>query len=65
MNLNAWVKKTHYAHYFNENNNNLRKIWDGIKELVNIKPKNRESINCIVFNGKNLTDPKEIHTFQL
>ena len=45
-------KRTHYAHYFDENNNNLRKIWDGIKELVNIKPKNRESINCIVFNGK-------------
>ena len=27
--------------------------------MVNIKPKNRESINCIVLNGKNLTAPKE------
>ena len=34
-------KKTHYANYFKENNNNLRKIWDGIKEIVNIKPRNR------------------------
>ena len=42
------------------NNNNLRKIWEGIKELVNIKPKNRDPINCIVFEEKNLTDPHEI-----
>ena len=34
-------RKNHYANYFNENNN-LRKIWEGIKELVHIKPKNRE-----------------------
>ena len=53
-------KRTHFDHYFNEDNNNLRKIWDGIRELVNIKPENRESINYIVFNGKNLTAPKEI-----
>ena len=53
-------KKSHYAHYFNKNNNNLRKLWEGIKELINIKPKNRESINCIVFNRKNVTDPKKM-----
>ena len=29
-------RKTHYTNYFKENNNNLRKIWDGIKEIVNI-----------------------------
>ena len=59
MNLYVWGKNP-LCKYFNENNNNLRKIWDGIKELVNIKPKNRESINCIVFNKKNVTDPTEI-----
>ena len=26
----------------------IRKIREGIKELVKIKPKNREPINCIV-----------------
>ena len=31
-------KKQHFARYFSANNNNLRKLWDGIKELVNIKP---------------------------
>ena len=31
-------------------------MWEGIKELFNIKPKNREPINCIVSNGKNSTD---------
>ena len=53
-------KKQYYTNFFTVNNNNLRKIWEGIKELVNIKPKNRDPINCIVFKGKNLTDPKEI-----
>ena len=42
------------------NNNNLRKNWESIKELVNIKPKNRDPLNCIVFKGKNLTVPHEI-----
>ena len=41
-------------------NNNLRKLWDGIKELVNIKPKNNASINCILVNGKTITAPMEI-----
>ena len=36
-----------------ENNNNLR-------GLVNIKPKRSDSINCIVNNGENLTDPIKI-----
>ena len=55
-------KKNHYSTYFTENSLNLRKIWDGIKELVNIKHKNIESINSILFKGKNVTDYKEIAT---
>ena len=54
-------KKNHYSTYFTENSLNLRKIWGGggggggIKELVNIKHKNIESINSIRFKGKNVT----------
>ena len=53
-------KKQHFARYFSANNNNLRKLCDGIKELVNIKPKNNASINYILVNGKTVTAPKEI-----
>ena len=53
-------KKNHFTRYFTANNNNLRKLWDGIKELVNIKPKNKDWINCIFVNGKTVTAPKEI-----
>ena len=53
-------KKNHFTRYFTANNNNLRKLWDGIKELINIKPKNKGSINCIFVNGKTVTAPKGI-----
>ena len=33
-------KKEFYEKYFAENKNNLKKIWQGIKDIVNIKAKN-------------------------
>ena len=30
-------KKEYYKKYFEENKNNLRKVWKGIKEIINIK----------------------------
>ena len=30
-------KKEYYKNYFENNNQNLRKVWQGIKEIINIK----------------------------
>ena len=48
-------KKIHDK-YFTKNSNNLKKIWKGIKEIINIKSKNYDIPTCIQVgnNNKNL-----------
>ena len=40
LDLTKKSKPNFYQNYFNENNSNLRKVWQGIKEIINIKSKN-------------------------
>ena len=58
--LSRQGKKDYYKQYFTENAGNLRKIWKGIKEIINIKSKNYSHPTCIAEKGKTITDPKEM-----
>ena len=40
-----------------ENNTNLRKVWQGIKEIINIKSKNNDIPVCIIENDDLVTNP--------
>ena len=53
-------KKTYYENYFTTNSNKLKKIWLGIKEIINIKSKNYEVPTCIQVNNNTITDPIKI-----
>ena len=53
-------KKEFYEKYFAENKNNLKKIWQGIKDIVNIKAKNFDQPTCIQNGDKTITKPSEI-----
>ena len=53
-------KKDFYEKYFSDNKNNLKKIWKGIKDIVNIKGKNFDHPTCILNGEKAETDPKDI-----
>ena len=53
-------KKACYQKYFAENKNNLRKIWKGIKEIINIKSKNFDYPTCLLVGDINITDPTAI-----
>ena len=53
-------KKQYYEKYFSKNKENLRKTWQGIKEVINIKNKNFNTISCITDKNNNVTDPKMI-----
>ena len=53
-------KQNFYSEYFTENNGNLRKIWQGIKDIINIKSRSFESPTSINENGNIITDPHEI-----
>ena len=53
-------KKDYYKKYFAENKDNLRKVWRGIKEIINIKSKNFDSPTCLQVGDVNITDPQKI-----
>ena len=59
--MNSYIrisKKAHYESFFTEHNNNIKKVWQGIKEIVNIKSKNLNNPTCIEINNRIITDPK-------
>ena len=53
-------KKNYYTKYFNQYSNNIKKIWLGIKNIINIKTKDNNSPNCIEVDNDLITDNKEI-----
>ena len=53
-------KKNYYTEYFNHYSNNIKKIWTGIKGIINIKTKDQNSPNCIEVNNEIVTDNAEI-----
>ena len=50
-------KKSYYQSFFAEHTNNIKKVWQGIKELVNIKTKNFNTPTSIEINNNFFTDP--------
>ena len=53
-------KQTFYKNYFSGNNNNLRRIWQGIRQIINVKSKSNDNPTCIIEGKKVITDPSEI-----
>ena len=49
-------KKNYFAKFFLEYFNNIKKVWQGIKEIVNIKSKNSNSPTTIEVGNKMITD---------
>ena len=60
LQLTKLNKQIFYKNYFTSNNNNLRKIWQGIKQIINIKNKLYDSPVCITEKNKVITDPSEV-----
>ena len=53
-------KKSYYQSFFAEYNTNIKKVWEGIKELVNIKKKNIITPTSIEIDNSCTSDPKLI-----
>ena len=53
-------KKEFFLNYFNKNNKNLKKIWEGIKQIINIKSKQFNQPSCLTHGERTLTDPVQI-----
>ena len=53
-------KKTYYAAYFEEHSKNIKKIWEGIRSIVNAKNSGTIKIAQLNVNGKVIDNPKQI-----
>jgi len=53
-------KRKFYIDYFTEHNKNIKKTWEGIRQLVNINKKKSVSIKLINDNNNQITDGKEM-----
>ena len=53
-------KKDYYTKYFNQYSNNIKKIWEGIKGIINIKTKDQNAPNCIEVDNELITDNTQI-----
>jgi len=59
--LTRLSKLSFYKSYFSANSKNLRKVWQGIKNIINIKSKNNDAPTCISdVDGNLITDPTKI-----
>ena len=53
------AKNNYYIKYFEENNNNIKKTWEGIRSIINIKS-TKSTISQIKVNNKVTKNHKEI-----
>ena len=53
-------KKQHYESYFDEMNTNIKKTWEGIRKIVNVKKSTKFSISHLNINGKTIDEPIDI-----
>ena len=54
-------KKRYYVDYFTENINNIKKTWDGIKNIVNLKKTSKRTTQLNI-GGKIIDSNNEIAT---
>ena len=53
-------KKKYYNEYFSRNLANMKKTWDGIKNIVNYKDKSSQKINELSLKGNKITNSDDI-----
>ena len=53
-------KKNHYKSYFESQSTNIRKTWEGIRKIVNVKKPADFSISQLNISGKVVDDPVSI-----
>ena len=53
-------KKDYYNQYFENNSNDIKKTWDGIRSIINTKEKNQNNITQLKVNEEVINNPKKI-----
>ena len=60
VNLIRESKKQHFADFFKEHHSNLKKTWDGIRDLINVSKKTSTRINKLSQDKKIFSDNSDI-----
>ena len=58
--LSRQKKDQYYQQLFQDNKNNLLKLWKFVKSLITMKRANKKEINCLNVNGTDISNPKII-----
>ena len=53
-------KKNHYVKFFEDNNNNIKKTWEGIRSIININKSKLPSVSQIKVKDKIISNPKKV-----
>ena len=53
-------QKEHYDSFFEEQTINIKKTWEGIRKIVNVKKSNRFTLSHLNVNGKMIDDACDI-----
>ena len=53
-------KKVFFQNYFTRNGKNIKKVWDGIKQIINVKSKIIDQPSCLMDGDVTLTEPTDI-----
>ena len=53
------TKKEYYKNYFQVNMNNMKNLWKGIKNILNINTKGDSNISQLSLDGKTITGNKD------
>ena len=53
-------KRRYYNQYFLENSNDIKRVWNGIKQIIHCKPKASQKAVKIIKNNVELIDPLKI-----
>ena len=54
------AKRDYYKTFFDNNINNMKKTWKGIKDILNLKSKDDQHISQIYHNNKTISNEKDI-----
>ena len=54
------AKKEFYKKYFQDNINNMKNLWKGIKDILNINKKETYHISQLLHNGRNISNTKDM-----
>ena len=53
-------EKEHHESYFEEHTMNIKKTWEGIRKIVNVKKSSKFSVSHLNINGKMIDESKDI-----